>query len=229
MTTAFVLHRWPYQEHGLLLELFTAEHGRKRVIARGVRNPKNKWNGLLEPFHQLEVQWQGRGSLVHLAQADLVTAYPLIGHHLYSGFYLNELLQRLLPEGYPAPKLFQDYSNTLLLLAEQALLEPVLRRFEWQLLTRLELDFSWYYDAVTGAAIDVNQNYLFYPEQGFAAVLDPPQGAWVISGADILALADFQLTTELHLKQFKYLMRMALQPHLGNKPLQSRRLFQIRE
>ncbi len=227
MTSAFILHRWPYQEHSVLLELFTAEYGRKRVLAQGVRSAKNKWRGALEPFNHIDVQWRGRGELPTLQQADVIASYPLKGHYLYSGFYVNELLQRLLPEQYAVPELFSDYCHTLSLLTEQALLEPVLRRFEWQLLVRLDLGFSWLEDAVTGATICPEQNYVFYPEQGFVAIGAKPVHAFVLQGHDILALAEFKLDSELRLKQYKQLMRAALQPHLGNKPLQSRNFFRI--
>ncbi|HLV48710.1 MAG TPA: DNA repair protein RecO [Aliidiomarina sp.] len=227
MTSAFILHRWPYQEHSFLLDLFTAEYGRKRVLARGVRGAKNKWRGALEPFNHIDVQWRGRGDLPTLQHADVVTCYPLQGHYLYSGFYANELLQRLLPEQYPAPELFSDYCNTLSLLSDKALLEPVLRRFEWQLLSRLDISFSWLEDAITGEPIHTDQCYVFYPEQGFVAVAMKPANAFVLQGRDILALADFKLDSEVRLKQYKQLMRAALQPHLGNKPLQSRNLFRM--
>lgn len=227
MTSAFILHRWPYQDHSYIVELFTAEFGRKRVLARGARSAKNKWRGALEPFNHIDVQWQGRGDLPSLTQADVVTSYPLKGHYLYSGFYTNELLQRLLPEHYPAPELFNDYCNTLTLLSEQALLEPVLRRFEWQLLSRLDLGFSWLTDAVTGEPIAAEQLYVFYPEQGFVAVARQPSQALVLTGQELLALADFKLDSELRLKHYKHIMRAALRPHLGNKPLQSRSLFRL--
>jgi len=227
MTSAFILHRWPYQEHSALIELFTAEFGRKRILARGVRSAKSKWRGALEPFNHIDVQWQGRGDLPTLQHADVGASYPLQGHHLYSGFYTNELLQRLLPEQYPVPELFEDYSNTLSLLSEQALLEPVLRRFEWQLLSRLDLGFSWLNDAVTGEPIQATQTYVFYPEQGFVAVVTQEPSLLVLQGHDILALAEFKLDSELRLKHYKHIMRAALRPHLGNKPLQSRNLFRV--
>ncbi len=184
-------------------------------------------SGTLEPFNHIDVQWQGRGDLPSLTQADVVTSYPLKGHYLYSGFYINELLQRLLPEHYPAPELFSDYCNTLTLLSEQALLEPVLRRFEWQLLSRLDIGFSWLTDAVTGEPIEPTQRYVFYPEQGFVAVAMQLNQALILTGQDILALAEFKLDSELRLKHYKQIMRAALRPHLGNKPLQSRNLFRV--
>lgn len=225
MNAAFVLHRWAYQEHSYILEVFTARHGRRRVIARGARSAKSKWRGALEPFNLIDAEWQGRGDLPTLKQADVVQSFPLEGHYLYSGFYLNELIQRLLPEHYVASELFDDYRHTLTLLNEQALLQPVLRRFEWQLLARLDLAFSWREEAHTSQPIVAEQTYLFYPEQGFVAVAQPPQNTLVLTGQEILALADFKLDTEQRLKHYKLLMRAALQPHLGTKPLHSRNLF----
>lgn len=228
MTPAYILHRWPFQETSLLLELFTRDSGRLRVIARGARSAKNKWRGALQAFTELDVIYQGRSELTTLTQADVLQNHELTGRYLYSGFYLNELLQRLLPERYANPELFDDYQHTLQLLTEQVTLEPVLRRFEWQLLERLDLSFDWKLDAIQGDPIAPLQYYQFIPEQGFTAApmaTETQPQALIFKGDDILALGEFQLDSDQRLRYFKWLMRAALQPHLGNKPLQSRNLF----
>ena len=161
-----------------------------------------------------------------LTHAEVEQSFLLRGNYLYSGFYLNELLQRLLPENFAAPALFHDYLTTLQLLSEQVLLEPVLRRFEWQLLKGLELDFSFTHDAISQAELQPNDYYRFIPEQGFVAVHDRVLETDFM-GHEIAKLARFEFADERALRRYKQLMRMALQPYLGNKPLQSRNLFKV--
>jgi DNA repair protein RecO (recombination protein O) len=96
MHPAFVLHRWPYQDTSLLVELFSPEYGRFRVIAKGAKRPRNAWRSILQPFVPLIVATRGRHELQTLISAEAsAAAIPLSGSNLYSGFYLNELIQRL--------------------------------------------------------------------------------------------------------------------------------------
>ncbi|MCC5856420.1 MAG: DNA repair protein RecO [Idiomarina sp.] len=225
MTPAFILHRWPYQEHSALLEVFTREHGKIRLLAKGVQSAKSRWRGILTPFVLLDAEWRGRGELCTLTHADLQETFELKQRFLYSGFYLNELLQRILPDQFSAPELFDDYRDTLDLLQQGVSLEPVLRRFEWQLLERLDLGFSWAEDARDGSPISADERYEFYPEHGFMATMNPQNAALTLPGETVLALGAFQLDNPELLKWYKLVMRAALQPHLGSKPLRSRDLF----
>src|SRR5690554_3664881 len=228
MTPAFILHRWPFQETSMLLELFTRDAGRVRVIAKGARSAKNKWRGALQAFTELDVLYQGRGELATLTQADSLKSYDLQGHFLYSGFYLNELVQRVLPERYVNTHVFDDYRHTLGLLQQKVALEPVLRKFEWQLLQAMDINIDWLNEAECGDPIHASRFYQLQPERGFLlqpnAEAEQPE-ALVFSGQNILAMTDFQLDTEQRLRYFKWIMRAVLQPHIGSKPLQSRNLF----
>lgn len=225
MEPVWVLHRWPWQEHGLLVELFSRSHGRLRVIAKGAKRSKNAWKAALQPFVLNHAQWAGRSELKTLTHADPEQSVQLSGHYLYSALYINELLQRMLPADTELPELFDDYTKTLRLLEAGNELEPVLRRFEWQLLQRLELDFSWTEEASEGAGIEPDLMYTFLPEHGFVLSAPEISSSIVLSGAEIASLAAFDLHSAQRLQQFKQLMRQALSPYLGSKPLQSRALF----
>lgn len=225
MEPVWVLHRWPWQEHGLLVELFSRSHGRLRVIAKGAKRSKSPWKAALQPLVLNNAQWAGRSELKTLTHAEPEQSVQLSGHYLYSALYMNELLQRMLPANTELPGLFDDYTKTLGLLEAGNQLEPVLRRFEWQLLQRLELDFSWSEEAAEGARIEPELNYKFLPEHGFVLSTPEISSSVELSGAEIAALAAFDLHSAQRLQQFKQLMRQALSPYLGSKPLQSRALF----
>ena len=95
---AWLLHHRPWSDAGRILEFVTRGHGRVTLFARGVRRPESRLRGLLQPFLPLLVSWSGRadgGTLTGAEIAGTWTALP--PDRLMSGFYLNELLLRLLP------------------------------------------------------------------------------------------------------------------------------------
>lgn len=226
MQPAFVLHRWPYQEHSLIVELFSQRDGRIRVLAKGARRAKRGQAALLQPFRQLQVAFTGRSDLKTLTAVDSDDYQHLMtGNYLYCGFYINELLQRLLPEQASIPELFRDYQQTIALLRDQVAMEPVLRKFEWLLLSHLQLDFDWLQDVDEHSAIEPDQQYFFKSGEGFSKVLTGREPTPFFKGSAIIKMADFALQDADLLLQFKWVMRRALAPYLGNKPLRSRELF----
>jgi len=87
----------------------------------------------------LVVSWQGKGELQSLSQVE-ASAYQraLSGKNLRCGFYLNELLMRLLPKHDPHARLFAIYTQTLESL-QNAACEKALRLFEKNLLMEIGL------------------------------------------------------------------------------------------
>lgn len=223
MEPAFVLHRWPFQDSSLLVELLTKEHGRYRVIAKGARRPKSQWRAILQPFTPLYVVTQGRHELQTLRHAESSSsAYSLQGNALYSAFYLNELLQRLTSNYQPIEGLFDDYQNALAALAQRQPIEPVLREFEWRLLCHLGHGFDWFADS-QGDPIVADKHYRFAAEQGFSPVAEAMPGTY--SGTTLQRLGAFELNDSQLLNSMKHIMRHALAPYLGEQPLRSRELF----
>src|SRR5256885_14869775 len=102
---AFILHGYSYRETSLLIEVFTRTFGRVSMVARGARSPRSPLRGVLLAFQPLALSWFGKGELRTLARAEWIGGQPLLhGEALLCGFYLNELLLRLLPrEDPPAP------------------------------------------------------------------------------------------------------------------------------
>src|SRR4051812_22703035 len=139
---AFVLHNYPYRETSLIVEAFTRAFGRVSLLARGARRPRSPMRGVLLSFQPLLVSWFGKGELRTMARAEWVGGQPLLqGEALLCGFYLNELILRLLPREDPHEALFLQYRSALQQLASVSTGSgdsgPVLRAFEKSLLKEL--------------------------------------------------------------------------------------------
>src|SRR5690625_3916350 len=67
---AYVLHTRPYRDTSMLVDLFTPEHGRVALVAKGVRTGKSRRRALLNPFTALLVSFQGRGGLKLLTAVE---------------------------------------------------------------------------------------------------------------------------------------------------------------
>jgi DNA repair protein RecO (recombination protein O) len=231
--SAFVLHQRSYSETSLLLEIYTRRHGRLGLIAKGARRPSSRSRGVLKPFQPLLLGWSGRGELMVLtgAEPDGV-GIDLAGNALYCGFYLNELLMRLLHRHDAHEILYDRYRAALEGLSNTSSQEAVLRIFEKHLLSELGYGLLLEREGEdqTPVAHDVLYDYL--PERGPVRVrypeLAPGLDGVRLRGASLLALAGERLHDSTMLREIKALMRAALAPHLGDKPLHSRRLFQER-
>ena len=217
--SAFVLHSRPYRESSALVDFFTPE-GRLRAVLRGARG---KAGTLARPFVPLEVEFRGRGELKNVGRLESVSqAYWLDGNALFSGMYLNELLIRLLPAEDAHPTMFDHYAATLPALAAKRPLEPILRAFEWRLLTELGYGFALDQD-IAGQPIESIGLYRLLPDTGLEPVGQFQPG--LFKGAELLAMAEADWEVPGALAAAKRLMRQALAPHLGGRPLVSRELF----
>ena len=129
---AFVLHSRPWSETSLMLDVFTEESGRVRLVAKGARSKRSNLKGALQPYTPLLVRFGGRGEVKTLRSEEAVSlALPLSGITLYSGLYINELLSRVLEYETRFSELFFDYLHCIQSLAGvTGTPEPALRRFE---------------------------------------------------------------------------------------------------
>lgn len=217
--TAFVLHSRPYRESSALVDFFTPG-GRLRAVLRGARG---KVGTLARPFVPLEVEFRGRGDLKNVGRLESAgQAYWLDGNALFSGMYLNELLIRLLPAEDAHPAMFDHYAATLPALAAKRPLEPILRAFEWRLLTELGYGFALDQDIARQPVVSAGL-YRLLPDTGLEAVDQFQPG--LFNGAELLAMADADWEVPGALAAAKRLMRQALAPHLSGRPLVSRELF----
>ena len=233
---AYVLHTYAYRETSLIIEAYTATWGRVALVARGARRPRSELRGLLQGFQPLLLSWSGAGEMKTLQKAEWRGGLPLLGGPaLLCGFYLNELLLKLLPREDPHPQLYAVYETALQDLAAGSPQAPVLRRFELELLSELGYALPLDREAGTGAPIDpaARYHYVFDRgpqrlESGAAArvAAEPTRGAPVVSGATLIALAGRRFDTAGVAAEAKRLMREVLDHHLEQRGVESRRLLQ---
>jgi len=134
-----VLHQWDWSETSLILDLFTREQGRVAAVAKGAKRPYSQLRPVLMPFQRLLVlttrpKADEHADILLLRSAEYAGAgAALPPSRLFPGFYLNELLMKLLARGDPHPALFDAYADALQALAV-APDEAPLRAFELLLL-----------------------------------------------------------------------------------------------
>ncbi len=221
---AYILHSRAYRDSSLLLDIFSREHGRVGAVAKGAKQAKSKFNGILQPFSPLLLSWSGRSELMTLTDAELQQApHKLKGLQLISGFYVNELLIRLLQRHDPHQQLFDVYHETLHILEKGEHEEQVLRRFEYYLLQETGYGLILDHDVETGEVIHSGAQYCYHIERGPVRTVDTTAGV-LIDGATLLALQDENLQGAEQLKQAKQLMRAIIAHQLGDKPLKTREL-----
>ena len=117
---ALVLHTRPYREASVLVDLLTAHHGRVAGLLKGRRNR-------VQVFSTFHATWYGGRELVTLAAPQDLHTNWLLGDAASAGFYVNELLVRLLREREPVPELFAMACWSMSEFAAGADLRPVLR------------------------------------------------------------------------------------------------------
>lgn len=223
---AYILHTRPYRDTSMLVDFLTPEFGRITAVARGVRSRKTPKRNLLNPFARLLISFQGKTDLKLLTHFEAEGGhFPLVAKHLFSGFYLNELLVRLLPELDAHPEIYSLYEQSLHALSTQQDLESILRVFELQLLHELGYGIDFESDAKSGELISAHVGYCLDPAQGlYSAHADVPLN-FQFAGLHIHAIAQRDFTLPEVKQTAKRITRTLLKPLLGSKPLMSRELF----
>ena len=226
LAPAFILHSRPYRDTSLLLEVFSEEHGRVGLVARGARSARARQRGLLQPFQPLLLSWSARGEMGTLNGVETAgVALPLSGNGLYSGFYVNELLVRLLHRNDPHPELFPVYLAALQGLVQAHALEATLCRFELRLLEALGYGLQLEQEAEAGTPLEPDLLYDYQLERG-PLLLGQGAGFGVtISGHSLLAMREERLNEEQVLRDARRLTRAALDLCLGSAPLKTREVI----
>lgn len=223
----FVLHRRPYSNTSLLLEVLVAEHGRFAVLAKGAKRPRSPLAALLQPFQPLWLGWSGRGEVKTLNRAEAAgRALSLTGEALYCGFYVNELLLRLWPRQEIPEALFVGYQMVLGALAVGDQLELALRQFELRLLAVMGYELVLDRDADAGKPVEAEQRYILVPDRGLRRALAATADS--VSGETLQRLAVGEQLNAVQRREARNLLRCALAPHLGSQPLRSRELFRTK-
>ncbi|SNR76322.1 DNA replication and repair protein RecO [Methylobacillus rhizosphaerae] len=224
----FVLHTYPFKETSLVVELFSREFGRIAAVAKGARRPRSVMRGMLQAFQPLQATWSGKAELKNLHSMEWNAGLMLLhGEALMCGFYLNELLLRLLPREDSHDVLFDYYHQTLRILAQgQVSPATTLRRFELRMLQELGYAVPLEHDAYSNL-IQTGQQYIYMVEQGAQPVgqyMTEANGVQLM-GKTLLDMVQDDYSDVLTQQQSKQLMRTLLAYYLGEKPLHTRQLL----
>jgi DNA repair protein RecO (recombination protein O) len=224
---AFVLHSYPFKETSLVVELFTRDFGRVAVVAKGARRPKSSLRGILLAFQPLLVSWSGKSELQTLVRAEWHGAYhPLKGLSLICGFYLNELLLKLLPRHDAHERLFATYTGTLDALDPEREPSAILRSFETELLRELGYAVTLDREADSGRAIAAEQRYTYVVERGPVPAEGPSERNGVqLLGQTLLDMQSGDYSNAMTQQQSKALMRALINHYLGDQVLHTRQLL----
>lgn len=215
LQAAWLIHRRPFRNTSLTVDLFLPELGRVGAVVRGGRK-----DPLLAPFTPLWVELKPSGDMYSLRACEPRGSRLLLsGKALYCGFYLNELLTRLLHRDDPNSAIWPLYEQALCNLLTDIPLDITLRQFELAALEDIGYGISLDQD-VHGQGLEPDANYQLNPEKGLVRAETGP--GYV--GADLLAICrdDWHPAAR---KAALSLCRHLLVPHLGNRPLKSRELF----
>ena len=232
LQVVYILNRRIYQESSLILDAFSFQHGRVSLIAKGVLKSKKNWSALLQVFQPLLIDWSGRSSLKNITAVEAPgKALNLVSDRLFCAYYINELILKLLPEGEVNEEIFSFYITSLQFLAQGALIEPTLRKFEYLMLLHLGVLPDFLTDS-QGAQVNGESIYRYESRQGF--VRSSILNAFSFQGGDLIRVASLQFmdvqppldeSTRAFLNRSKRLMRILVNDALDGKVLKSRQLF----
>jgi DNA repair protein RecO (recombination protein O) len=220
LAPAYVLHQYAYRDTSRIVEVFTREHGRLTLFARGANGPKSTLRGVLRPFQRMLVSWSGKGEACQLVTAEIdgpVTS--LAKQRLMSGFYLNELLLKLTERCDPHPEIFLSYASCVQALCDGEVEEPALRLFEKRLLNDLGYGLELTMTG-NGAPVQPGQYYRFAAQSGPQPCVAEAPGA--VYGQSLTDLQAESFGDPRSLRDAKRVLRAAIDACLDGRSLKSR-------
>ena len=190
----FVLHHRAYLNTSQLLECLTEHHGVIGLVAQGSRRRSSGRRAVLQPFWPLRLSWIRRTELGRLTGVEAAgPAFELAGNNLFAGFYVNELLLRLMGRGDPNETVHSCYSRCLAGLATASVTARTVRLFELRLLRALGYGIELEHDVETGQPIRPDDHYRFQPEHGFSLCSDSGAAAETYGGRELVSLREERL------------------------------------
>ncbi|MDJ0917274.1 MAG: DNA repair protein RecO [Woeseiaceae bacterium] len=222
---AYVLHHRPFRDTSQLLDVFSRDHGKLSLVARGSRSAKSRLAGLLRPFQPLLLSWSLKTDLGTLTGAEINDrAQSLVGDALMAGYYVNELLIYLLHRHDPQPEIFALYEETLSSLAGGYDVVAALRRFEIELLRLSGYALNLETEARTDRPLASGQTYEFRPDEG-AVPVEPRDGAMIFTGAQLKAIAAQAFDSDDCRRDAGRLLRRVIHYQLDGRELKTRKVL----
>jgi DNA repair protein RecO (recombination protein O) len=125
-----VLRTHKLGEADRVVVLLTAQHGKLRAVAKGVRKTKSRMGARLEPMSHVALQlYQGRGELETVSQAESIDHFRAVRDNLdrlTKALSLLEVVDQIAPDREPVPRLHSMLLGGLRSLAatDAAMLVP---------------------------------------------------------------------------------------------------------
>lgn len=225
---AWLIHQRPYRESSLILEFLTRDFGRVSGVSRGARR-RGKNHTLLAQFVPFQISWSGNGALKSINAVEPVgSAVHLRAERLASGLYLNELLMRALRPHDACESVYREYSEAVSVLASSSELHGALRHFEAQLLMEMGYGVSFTH-CLDGRRLHPDRQYRLENLSGFVEVLSAADASESMPGCRLLEIGRGEFGSAETRALARRIFQSALAPHIGSRPLQSRRLLRARQ
>lgn len=226
LVPGYVLHHQPWRDTSRIYEVLTRDHGRLSLFARGVRGPKSRLAGLLQPFTPLLLSFSLRGEAGNLSDAEpapLPTPLPpLAAEGTMAAFYLSELVMKLTVRHDAQPEVHDHYHRALLALRGGAPVARELRLFEKRLLETLGYGLDLAVGAVAEGGPASALGYHYSRSSGLTS--SASGGAGTISAATLRSLAEERLDDPQSLEEARQLLRDALAACLEGRVLRTRQV-----
>jgi len=222
---AYVLHSYAFKETSLVVEIFSRNCVRLGLVARGARRPHSSMRGLLMSFQPLTLGWGGKSELRTLYRVETRAGYlQLTGLNLLCGFYLNELVLKLLQREDPHEALYEAYERALSTLRAELPPAWAVRRFEKDLLREMGYGLLLERD-IDGEPIQPHARYTYVLDAGPRVIGEHEDAAVELTGATLLELAADDYRRPAALQESRALMRYVLGHYLGGQELHTRQLL----
>ncbi len=227
LTPCYILHRRDYSESSLILEVFSREHGRVNLIAKGAKRNKKQQGINHNLYQKYHMSWVARSELGTLTNIELAAlSDSLKPEVMMTGFYMNELMLRLLHKHEAHPELFDSYDITIQQLLNDKSEQIVLRYYEKILLQSLGYGVILDHEVETGEALNSEKEYYYQFDFGPSLTTNNIKSGINVSGKTLLELDAETLSDVENINEAKVLLKSILNQHLGEKPLASRELYQ---
>ncbi len=222
---AYVLHTYPYSESSLIVEMFTRASGRVPLVAKGIKRPRSQGAALMQ-FQPFNISWSGKGDLRTLKKAEWQGGVPALPPaRLFCGFYLNELMLKLLARDDAHEHLFDCYEQALVRLAALEDEGGVLRGFEKAMLRETGYALALTHDPFAGEAVRADARYAYVPGRGPRRLADGDTIDVEICGQTLLDIDGDDYARPRTAAESKLLMRMLVQHQMNGRPLATRQVF----
>jgi DNA repair protein RecO (recombination protein O) len=201
----YVLHHYDWSESSVIVEAFTRQYGRVALVAKGAKRPSSNFRPVLLPLQPLSLSWGGAGEIRTLKGAEWGGGLVMpTGDALLSGYYVNELLLRLLAREDAHPRLFDVCTALVQVLASagsEPLVAAALRAFELLLLREAGHLTALNAETATLAPLVVDARYRLLAESGLRASHDEaepvlPASAWLALDGAMADAAPFMATLQ---------------------------------